>query len=129
MRGMFEQTAPPAKAGPTITVPAMLPILSRTPGVTHAIIRAIRLSPCCHAATARDCTAGLAFMPEATAPLWRDILYSISIGCGCPKHAVHIVLPLITATCLVTLPFLFTDTLTSRQSRLDVCRCNQMGRA
>ncbi|CAL5228657.1 g11827 [Coccomyxa viridis] len=34
VRGMFEQTAPPAKAGPTITVPAMLPLLSRTPGAT-----------------------------------------------------------------------------------------------
>ncbi len=35
VRGMFEQTAPPAKAGPTITVPAMLPLLSRTPGAAH----------------------------------------------------------------------------------------------
>lgn len=31
-RGMFEQAAPPSKAGPTITVPAMVPVLSRTPG-------------------------------------------------------------------------------------------------
>lgn len=41
MRGMFEQTMPPSKAGPTITVPAMLPILSRTPGPTHAGITAV----------------------------------------------------------------------------------------
>ena len=32
VRGMFEQTAPPSSAGPTITVPAMVPVLSRTPG-------------------------------------------------------------------------------------------------
>ena len=34
VRGMFEQTAPPSSAGPTITVPAMVPVLSRTPGST-----------------------------------------------------------------------------------------------
>ena len=38
MRGMFEQTAPPAKAGPTITVPAMVPVLSRTPGLAHTLL-------------------------------------------------------------------------------------------
>ena len=38
VRGMFEQTAPPAKAGPTITVPAMLPLLSRTPGEAHELV-------------------------------------------------------------------------------------------
>ena len=32
---MFEQTAPPSSAGPTITVPAMVPVLSRTPGSTQ----------------------------------------------------------------------------------------------
>ena len=32
MRRMFEQAAPPSSAGPAITVPAMVPVLSRTPG-------------------------------------------------------------------------------------------------
>ena len=31
-RRMFEQAAPPSSAGPAITVPAMVPVLSRTPG-------------------------------------------------------------------------------------------------
>ena len=32
VRHMFEQAAPPSSAGPAITVPAMVPVLSRTPG-------------------------------------------------------------------------------------------------
>ena len=32
VRRMFEQAAPPSGTGPAITVPAMVPVLSRTPG-------------------------------------------------------------------------------------------------
>ena len=32
VRRMFEQAAPPSSTGPAITVPAMVPVLSRTPG-------------------------------------------------------------------------------------------------
>lgn len=36
MRGMFQQAAPPSNSGPAITVPAMVPVLSRTPGQNPA---------------------------------------------------------------------------------------------
>lgn len=34
-RGMFQKARPPSGGGPEVTLPAMLPLLSRTPGGTR----------------------------------------------------------------------------------------------